>query len=634
MCGIAGIIRFDDQHASEQDVHHLLDYVRHRGPDGEQIRVVGPCAFGHTRLSIIDLEGGLQPMQAKATANNGTLTVVFNGEIYNHRELRTQLEKFGHQFRTDHSDTEVLLFAYRQWGPQFTKRLRGMFSFALWDDGEKKLLLARDRIGQKPLFFRQNGKATCFASQIPPLLTSVSGGVPSVNQAALLTYLRLGYTSYDSLLTDIHELLPGHYMLIDQQTGKHETTPFWRLPEPSKHSSDLNLVEDTTALIKEAIHYRLEADVPLGAFLSGGIDSSLVTWFAHQELMRRGQGPLKTFSVKMPVVEYDESDAARMVAQHTGTDHTELQASPDNDVFSDLKFLISVYGEPTADSSILPTYWLSKATRQHLRVALSGDGGDELFGGYDRYRAMRLLHKHSWWLKHVPSDMLNSSNPKSKVSRVKRLIDAARQKDAPTQYKSMMHLFNEEQIRELGMENNVSAAQPYVAMPQWPEGTDPVHAAMRWDLMHYLPMEVLRKVDRASMAVGLEVRCPLLDSKVCELATHLPPDLIMPAGKPKGLLRLIAAQVLPKEIVKRRKQGFALPIGHWFKTQLREPAHAMFHSGILGTLGLDENVARRMLDEHVNNKADHTHRLFALLELTIWKQWVDHPTPPPPAKTV
>jgi asparagine synthase (glutamine-hydrolysing) len=633
MCGIAGILRLDDQRSSDRDVHHMLDFVRHRGPDGEQIRVVGPCALGHTRLSIIDLEGGIQPMQAAATGSCGTLTVVFNGEIYNHRELRVQLEELDHKFKTDHSDTEVLLFAYRQWGPQFTKRLRGMFSFALWDDGKKKLLLARDRIGQKPLFIRNTGKSICFASQIPPLLTPEAGGVPNVNRSALLTFLRLGYTSYDSLLDDIHELMPGHYMIVDQKSGKHETNPFWRPPEPSRHSSDVNLIDDTTSIITEAIHYRLEADVPLGAFLSGGIDSSLVTYYAHNELMRRGQGPLKTFSVKMPVVEYDESDAARLVAQHVGTDHTELQASPDNDVFSDLKFLISVYGEPTADSSILPTYWLSKETRKHLRVALSGDGGDELFGGYDRYRAMRLLQKHRWWLKHVPADMLNSSNPKSTVTRVKRLIDAARQDDAPTQYKSMMHLFNEEQIRELGMEN-VDAAQPYVAMPQWPEGVDPVHAAMRWDLMHYLPMEVLRKVDRASMAVGLEVRCPLLDSRVCELATHLPPDLVMPSGQPKGLLRQIAARVLPKEIVKRRKQGFALPIGQWFKTQLREPAEALFQSGTLGTLGLDEKVAQRLLTEHVNEQADNTHRLFALLELTIWKQWVDHPTPPPPAKTV
>lgn len=630
MCGIAGILKFDGKRSTEQDVHHLLDYVRHRGPDGEQIRVVGPCALGHTRLSIIDLEGGHQPMQAQAAGNHGALTVVFNGEIYNHRELRKQLENFGHQFKTDHSDTEVLLFAYRQWGPHFTKRLRGMFSFALWDDAQGKLLLARDRIGQKPLFFRQTKDTIIFASQIPPLLTP---GIPSINQGALLTYLRLGYTNYDSLLTDIHELLPGHYMVIDQQSSTLQTQPFWRIPDASKHSSSVNLIEDTSELIKEAIHYRLEADVPLGCFLSGGIDSSIVAYFAHEELMKRGLGPLKTFSVKMPVVAYDESEASQVVANHVGTDHTILEASPDHDVISDLKHLISVYGEPTADSSILPTYWLSKATRQHVRVALSGDGGDELFGGYDRYRAMRLLQKHSWWLKHIPADLLNSSNPKSKVTRIKRLIDASRQSDAPTQYKSMMHLFNEEQIRDLGLDS-ADATAPYVAMPEWPEDVDPVHAAMRWDLMHYLPMEVLRKVDRASMAVGLEVRCPLLDSRVCELATHLPPDLLMLSGQPKGLLRQIAAKFLPREIVKRPKQGFALPIGQWFKTQLRDPSYDLFTSGTLDSMGLNESVARKLLDEHVNEQADHTHRLFALLELTIWKQWVDHPTPPPPSSSV
>ncbi|MBL4702596.1 MAG: hypothetical protein JKX85_15215, partial [Phycisphaeraceae bacterium] len=197
MCGIAGILRFDDKRSTELDVHHLLDYVRHRGPDGEQIRIAGPCALGHTRLSIIDLKGGLQPMQAVAASGHGALTVVFNGEIYNHRELRSQLESLGHQFQSNHSDTEVLLFAYRQWGPNFTKRLRGMFSFALWDDSEKKLLLARDRIGQKPLFIRQTDKSILFASQIPPLLTIQT---PSINRAAMLTFLQLGYTSYDSLL--------------------------------------------------------------------------------------------------------------------------------------------------------------------------------------------------------------------------------------------------------------------------------------------------------------------------------------------------------------------------------------------------------------------------------------------------
>ncbi len=627
MCGIAGILRLDDQPTAEQDVAAMLDYIRHRGPDGQEIRVHHPCVFGHARLSIIDLEGGFQPMQADANVDHGRLIVVFNGEIYNHRELRKQLQAKGHQFKSDHSDTEVLAPAYRQWGTEFPKRLRGMFSFALWDEDKRQLLLARDRIGQKPLFIRHTENSLLFASQIPALCISEP---PTINRSSLLSFLRLGYTGYDSLLNEITELPPAHVMTIHADTGEQKLIPFWKMPRVSKSYSRTDLLADTTDLIRKAVHYRLEADVPLGCFLSGGIDSSIVASLAHEELTKRGEGPLRTFSVQMPVMAYDESEAAQAVAKHIGTNHTQLVASANGDILADLRFLISVYGEPTADSSILPTYWLSKATRQHVRVALSGDGGDELFGGYDRYRAMRIIQRHRWWLKHLPADMISSANPKSKIARVKRLIDAAKQADAPTQYQSIMHLFSSSQLNQLGFEG-IDPSRPYDAMPQWPDEVDPVHAAMRWDLMHYLPMEVLRKVDRASMAVGLEVRCPLLDSHVCELATHLPPEVLMPTGKPKELLRKIAGDLLPSFIAKRPKQGFALPIGQWFRGDLQEPVRELFRSGALASLGLSEAFSEQLLDEHLATSHDHTHRLFALLELAIWKQWLDHPTPPPSA---
>ena len=341
----------------------------------------------------------------------------------------------------------------------------------------------------------------------------------------------------------------------------------------------------------------------------------------------------------MPDADYDESHHARRVAEHLGTRHTELSASPQETLFDDLRHLIALTGEPTADSSVLPTYWLCKAARQQVTVALCGDGGDELFGGYDRYRAMRLLAHHQWWLRLLPRALLTSANPRSRRHRLARLIDAARQHGESLQYRRMIHLFTDEQIRELaepfGPEPPHAPAAwspPGTGVPVmldgWPDEPDPVRAAMQWDLRHYLPFDLLRKMDRASMAVALEVRCPLLDTHVVEFALQLPTNVLMPGGRPKGLLRQLAAELLPPEIAARPKRGFAVPIGQWFRGPLRTQLSEHLLEGPLASLGVNRYAAERMLDEHSRQSADHTHRLFALLMLSLFAAWVKDPKCP------
>lgn len=602
MCGIAGIVRFDEQPIQRHRIDAMVAHMRHRGPDGQGVKSIGPCALAHTRLSIIDLTGGAQPM------TDGNLTVVFNGEIYNHRALRKQLEAEGARFNTDHSDTEVLLHGYRRWGRNLPKHLQGMFAFAIYDDADRSLYLARDRAGKKPLYVARQGQRLYFASLISTL---IAGGVAAkLRRDALLTFLRLGYTFNASLLEGVDELPPAHDMHVTPG-GRVDVKRYWR-PEPRDAP-----LRDT---IEQAVASRLESDVPLGCFLSGGIDSSIVAALAQKQLAERGQR-LRTFSVKMPAAAYDESDVAAAVAEHIGSDHTQLSAAPSASIIDDLRNLIAITGEPTADSSILPTHLLSRATRAHVKVALSGDGGDELFAGYDRYRAMGMLRRHGWWLSRMPAAFFDSADPKSWSSRARRLIDAAQFTEPPRQYQSMIHLFTDRQIARL-IEWDAPLSRPVAPVPDWPQADTPIDAARLWDMAHYLPMDLLRKVDRASMAVALEVRCPLLDTAVIEVAAGLNASQLMPRGKPKALLRQLAAELVPPFVSTLPKRGFAIPVGQWFRQELRSTLHDHLTAGGLDWIGFDRRFINRLYDEHVQYRADHTHRLFALLEIALWVDWL------------
>lgn len=673
MCGIAGIVRFDDAPIEIGRARAVLAALRHRGPDGEGIDEMPRCTLVHTRLSIIDLLGGRQPMivparphpdgtfnadgrDDRSTANDGELRLIFNGEIYNHRALRKQLENLGHRFESSHCDTEVLLHGYREWGTELPKRLHGMFAFAIWNVTDRSLFLCRDRAGKKPLYVRwsRDRREMMFASLVSALAAGLPAGerpsASTIDREALRTYLRFGYTFEQSLLPGIEEPPAAHWMRIDAQ-GRVACERYWRPPPISRSSTSLGAVAGARELLEEAVAKRLEADVPLGCFLSGGIDSSLVAAIAHRQLAERGEGALRTFSVAMPDLSYDESAHARAVAEHLGTEHTELVAERPQRVIDDLAALIALMGEPTADSSILPTYWLSRVTRDHVKVVLSGDGGDELFGGYERYRAMRLLTKHRWWLARLPLGVLINGDARTLRGRLGRLVHAARGGGEARQYRRMIQLFDEEQVRELGIgsssvdsvdesaggegtrgadceddhEELIGRAREAASggLPDWPNEPDAAHAAMRWDLVHYLPFDLLRKVDRASMAFGLEVRCPLLDTQVCDLAGHLPTSVLMPGGRPKGLLRQVAAEVgLPASVVNRRKQGFAVPIGQWMRGPLRDTLAEHVMEGELASLGVNRPAVECLLDEHQQSRADHTHRLFGLLMLSMWAGWL------------
>lgn len=621
-------MRTDDQPIQRGRLEAMLRHMKHRGPDGEGLVIHASCGLAHARLSIIDLLSGAQPMQIFQQDSDGPLHLVFNGEIYNHRRLRKKLEKRGHVFRSDHSDTEVLLLGYRQWGERLPKHLHGMFSFAIWDERERQLFLCRDRVGKKPLYLRwsKDRKELMFAS----LIGTITAGLSSqesikVNQSALLNYLQLGYSFSSSMIEGIEELPPGHFMRVEHD-GEMQVRRYWRPPPISKTSTSLGVVDSLYEVLSEAVAGRLEADVSLGGFLSGGIDSSLVCAIAQQQLIQAGGEPLRTYSVSMPDVAYDESAHASRVAKHLGTHHTVLETRV-SDTLDDLERLIAITGEPTADSSLLPTYWLCKAARPFCKVALSGDGGDELFGGYDRYRAMRLLERHGTWLRALPSAAFQEKvgHAKSKRTRLGRLVEASKAGSEPSRrYRSMIKLFSDHQIESLAPSLFEKANKKAGSgLPSWRDWDDVTHAAMRWDFEHYLPYELLRKVDRAAMAMSLEVRCPLLDTQVCDLAGHLPTSVLMPKAKPKFLLRQLAHRFLPEEIVQRRKQGFAVPIDRWFRHDLKDTLTAKLDPERLSQLGLDPFIVKQYRDEHLGGQADHGHRLFALLQLSLWSEWLD-----------
>jgi len=614
MCGIAGIVRFDDQPIATDRLDAMRRHLLHRGPDGDGVRLFERCGLVHTRLSIIDLLSGHQPMTVAATAEHETLALVFNGEIYNHRALRQKLEALGHRFASDHSDTEVLLHGYRAWGTEMPKHLHGMFAFAIWDSDAHELFLCRDRAGKKPLYVRRSGRELAFASLVA---TFRAAGLPcEIDRSALLRYLRIGYTGQASILAGVEEIPAAHWMKVAAD-GTTDMQRYWRPPPVSRTSTSLGAVKAVEEVLVEAVHKRLEADVPLGCFLSGGLDSSLVAAIAQTEYRRRGLGDLQVFCAGMPDLRYDESEHAQSVAKHIGARFTQLVADETKDVIGDLHRLTAVSGEPFADSSILPAHWLSRITRSHVSVALSGDGGDELFGGYTRYRGMAMLERNRWWLSKLPQRLPGDANARRSAALLARLTQAARFASPMQQYFSMIHLFNDAMLGELGID--VGDTSP---LEDWPDEPKAAHAAMRWDLNNYLPFDLLRKIDRASMSIALEVRCPMLDTQVCDLAGHLPLSVLMPGGKTKGVLRQVAMKYLPASIVNRPKRGFALPIGEWFRHHLRQPLCDHIFDGTMEAIGLNRRWIERMFDEHDQQQRDHAHRLFALLSLSVWWKWL------------
>jgi asparagine synthase (glutamine-hydrolysing) len=618
MCGIAGIVQANaDGAIDETIIHRMCEAIVHRGPDDEGIFVKAGVGLGMRRLSIIDLAGGHQPVFNE----DKTVWIVFNGEIYNFPELRADLEKRGHRFYT-HSDTEVIVHLYEDLGADCVKKLRGMFAFALYDERRGKLLMARDRFGKKPLHYALARGRLLFGSEIKSIL-AVAPELASVNNEALLQYMYFGYipdpiTSFQA----IQKLSPGH--LLEFAAGQVQLRQYWDLPEYGTHQprSEEECLEELEWRLAEAVKIRLISDVPLGALLSGGTDSSTVVAL----MARASSKPVKTFSIGFSHDDFNEAHYARMVAKQFGTEHHELVLEPD--VLETVETLTSSLEEPFGDSSMLPTYYVSCMARKHVTVALSGDGGDEVFAGYDRYAinlrrkaferipgwARRLYRKRVY--PHVPQNMRGRKfSYNVSLPWRERYVDSI--SFLPSFERDMPLLSTEfrETLRTEGNPENVM----YRYFDEAP-AKDPISQMLYVDTKTYMVADILTKVDRMSMATSLEVRVPLLDHLFVEWATGLPVEWKLRGGQQKYILRKLAERIgVPREAIYRPKQGFAMPLVHWIRNELKDLIMTvLLEPRTLQRGYFNPESVRRLLDEHFRGRRDHSHEIWRLLIFELW----------------
>ena len=620
MCGIVGIVRNDGTPVDEQLLTRMCNAIRHRGPDDDGFYLNGSVGLGMRRLAIIDLKGGAQPIHNQDRSS----WIVFNGEIYNYLELRAKLEKLGHTFYTN-SDTEAIVHAYDQFGADCPKHLRGMFAFAIWNERTQELFLARDRIGKKPLLYAHVNGELIFGSEFSALL--LHPDVSREVQPEALDYY-LSFMCIPAPLTAyraIRKLEPGHW--LRWRNGQIESQRYWQPDFTKKVAIDEEEAgERTVEILREAVRVRLMSEVPLGAFLSGGIDSSAVVALMSQESSER----VKTFSIGFEEQDFSELHHARRIAEHVGADHHEFIVRPD--AVEVLPMLVEHYGEPYADSSAVPTYYVARETRKHVTVALNGDGGDESFAGYERYIAMGLTERY----RRVPSflresviketvNMIPSSPMKrSRVKSAKRLLEVV-SLPRVERYTHWMSVFNEQTKQPLYSDffrQQTQDADATGLLAEWfkrANGIGVVDAMLLTDQMTYLPNDLLVKVDIATMAVSLEARSPFLDHHVIEFAASLPQNLKLRRLTSKYLLKKVLRKLLPSENLNRRKMGFGVPIGHWFRGKMQPFLREVVLSEKALRRGLFKPEAVRQLVElHTRGERDYSHQLWTLLMLELW----------------
>ena len=630
MCGITGKLHFDpNQPVDPAFIQRMNRVITHRGPDDEGVWTAGPVGLGQRRLAIIDLSPtGHQPMNNE----DGTVWITFNGEIYNHPQLRPELERRGHTYRGG-SDTETILHLYEEYGRDCVKHLRGMFAFALWDQKRHCLLLARDRFGKKPLVYAETQTGLLFASELKALLQDETVST-TVNERALHTYLTYGFVPAPATaFTQIHKLPPAHTLLWEN--GRCSLERYWTLPyAPKLAISETEAAEQTLALLREATRIRLMSDVPLGAFLSGGIDSSAVVALMAEAMSE----PVKTFSIGFEDESFDETPFARQVAQQYGTEHHEFIVKPD--ALAVLPDLVWAYGEPFADSSALPTYYVAKMTRQHVTVALNGDGGDEAFAGYERYLAEQLGSRYTQlpaWLRTGIIAPLTRRLPepggrKNPVRRFKNFI-LAQESPADRRYVRWLMLMDNATKQRLYTPDfaqrmaGIDAVQWMVDAQQACDSTDPLDRLLFADNTTYLPDDLLVKVDIAAMQHSLEPRSPFLDHELAEFAARLPAHYKLRGRTNKYILKKALEKHLPANILYRDKRGFAVPIDRWFRAEMRQVAYAVLLDQRTLNRGLfDGQAVRTLLDEHSSGRMNHRHRIWELLMLELWyRSYVDRP---------
>lgn len=613
MCGILGIVDNTRHGKADKDIiKRMCSVIQHRGPDHTGIWCEGRVGLGMTRLSIIDIVGGFQPIHNE----DKSIWIVFNGEIYNFKLLRKELEILGHKFYTD-SDTEVIIHLYEEYGDGCVEKLRGMFVFAIWDIRKERLFISRDRLGIKPLHYFFNGKQIVFGSEIKSILKS--GLIqPKVDYQALVYYFFYGYTpDPNCMFREIKKLPPGHTLVFHK--GKITVRQYWDVTYvPDYQHDEEYFIDRSIEIMREAVRIRLMSEVPLGAFLSGGVDSSLVVALMALEMSE----PVKTFSIGFEEQSYDELRYARMVAEKYQTDHHEEIVRPDAEEV--ILKLVHQFDEPFADSSAIPTFYVSKMTKNWVTVSLSGDGGDELYGGYNRYREgwlakwasfMPASLKTAFWNKivdKIPFGCLGFNT----YSYLSLGID----EQIIWKYTKMLSPFHRRIFtNELTDMVETDPKAPFLLYLNRVSQLDRLSRMQYLDQKTYLPGDILTKVDRMSMLVSLEARVPLLDHHLVEFAATIPPELKIKNSETKYLLKKIAEKFLPLEVIYRPKQGFAVPIAKWIRGEWKDMSRDL----VLGSRPIQRGIfrtdfLRHIMEEHYRSRRDHSYIIWTLMVIELW----------------
>ena len=623
MCGIVGIAYANSRRVERADLQRMNDAIIHRGPDDDGFYFNESVGLGMRRLAIIDLAGGQQPIHNR----DKTVWIVFNGEIYNFQQLRDDLEERGHVFYTN-SDTEAIVHLYDEYGADCVRHLRGMFAFAIWDEKDKSLFIARDRVGKKPLLYsHQPNGDLIFGSEFQALLAhpDISREIDYRAIDSYLSYLCI--PAPQTAFKQIRKLEPAHW--LRWRDGRIETQRYWH-PDFSKKIkiTEEEAIEETTRILRESTRLRMISEVPLGAFLSGGVDSSAVVALMAQESSQ----PVKTFSIGFEEQDYSELKYARRVAEHVGAEYHEFVVRPN--ALDVLPTLVEHYGEPYADPSAIPTYYVSKETRQFVTVALNGDGGDESFVGYERYVAMKFAEIYN----RLPRSLRNyviepsltaipaSTNFRNRFVRFQRFLRAASMPKAE-RYFSWLSTFGDDVKAEIYTEDLkrlTDGSNPIEFMAKYishSNGKGIIDTTLLTDLMNYLPNDLLVKVDIASMANSLEARSPFLDHHLIEFAASLPENIKQQGRDTKSLLKKVAARLVPKDVIYRQKMGFGVPLRYWLANELYDfTREVLLSEKAAGRQMFKPQVVERLIDDQRRDAKDNTWKIWTLLMLELWFQ--------------
>lgn len=635
MCGLTGFL-LQKQSLNIAELENrlslMVETIGYRGPDDQGVWTDGKVGLGFARLSIIDLStAGHQPM----TVEDRSVWLTFNGEIYNFHDIRTELENLGHSFR-GRSDSEVILRGYIEWGDEILHRLRGMFAIALWDGRKNRLMLARDRIGKKPLMYMCSDEGLFFGSEIKTILAwpgvQREPDFTAIHQFLTYQYVPTPRTAFKG----VKKLPAGHKMIVQLDlNGKIASSRiecYWRLCKPRARYSSSNLTELSDELVSqldEAVKIRMVSDVPLGAFLSGGVDSSAIVAM----MARHSNQSIKTFSIGFENDEYDETQYAKMVADRYNTDHHVFVVKPN--AIEILPKLVHHYNEPFADPSAVPSFYLAKLAKQHVTVALNGDGGDEAFMGYGRYRSMEEVSRFDGFprsIRNLGSSLIkNLPIPGWKKKRRRRFAESLLVDSQPPQHRYAFSItaFGDEhktQAYAEAMRSHLADSALDLLSPYFGDAEDLVTGANWADIHVYLPDDLMVKVDIATMAHSLESRSPLLDHVFLEWALTLPKNIVLNQQNTKAIFKKAMEPYLPQEVLYRPKMGFGCPVDHWFRNELKEIAYdSLLSEKFLSRKIINEHFVKSLLDEHCYENKDHSTRLWPLLMLELWFQmWIDN----------